>query len=83
MPACVNQLRQAGIKVVLYPLSAFRAMNAAASLVYREIRQKGSQAELLERMQTREQLYKLLAFTFGIVHLFRLTNHKQFHVFSF
>lgn len=58
----INQLRQAGIKMVLYPLSAFRAMNAAASLVYREIRQKGSQAELLERMQTREQLYKLLGY---------------------
>ena len=58
----VDQLRQAGIKMVLYPLSAFRAMNAAASRVYREIRQTGTQAELLDEMQNREQLYELLGY---------------------
>jgi methylisocitrate lyase len=49
-----------GIRVVLYPLSAFRAMSAAALAVYREIREHGTQAALLDRMQTRDDLYRVL-----------------------
>lgn len=56
----IDQLRDAGIRMVLYPLSAFRAMNAAAALTYRTIREQGTQQELLPTMQTREELYELL-----------------------
>ena len=55
-----GQLRDAGIGLVLYPLSAMRAMNAAAERVYRTLRQAGTQAELLAAMQTRDELYELL-----------------------
>ena len=56
----VDQLRDCGVSMVLYPLSAFRAMNAAAENVYREIRNQGSQRRLTDTMQTREQLYEVL-----------------------
>ncbi len=55
-----DQLREAGIRLVLYPLTAFRAMNAAAELAYRTLRSQGTQADILHSMQTREQLYDLL-----------------------
>ena len=56
----VKQFKSAGVRLVLYPLSAFRAMNAAARQVYRTIRSKGTQRSLLGRMQTRQELYRLL-----------------------
>ena len=56
----VDQLASVGVQLVLYPLSAFRAMNAAAMATYQGIRQQGSQADLLSTMQTREELYELL-----------------------
>jgi len=46
-----------GVDMVLYPLSAFRAMNRAAEAVYRSILDNGHQREVLGRMQTRDQLY--------------------------
>ncbi len=55
-----NQLHDVGIRIVLYPLSAFRAMNYAAMAVYQSIREHGSQQAMLEHMQTREQLYDIL-----------------------
>lgn len=55
-----DQLRDAGIELVLYPLTAFRAMNAAAELTYRTLRDRGTQAGVLEQMQTRDELYELL-----------------------
>lgn len=55
-----DELRDAGVKLILYPLSAFRAMNAAAIKTYDTIRQQGTQASLLPMMQTREQLYDVL-----------------------
>jgi methylisocitrate lyase len=54
------ELRSAGVSLALYPLSAFRAMNAAALAVYRAIREEGTQGSVLERMQTREELYRFL-----------------------
>ena len=54
------QLGDLGIRLVLYPLSAFRAMNAAAAHVYQTLRQQQIQTSLLDTMQTREQLYELL-----------------------
>jgi len=56
----VEQLRGAGVAMVLYPLSAFRAMNAAAVATYRAIRQDGTQRAVVDRMQTREELYEIL-----------------------
>ena len=54
------QLRMAGVAMVLYPLSAFRAMNAAALATYRAIREDGTQRAFVDRMQTRDELYEIL-----------------------
>lgn len=56
----LEELKQVGVRLVLYPLSAFRAMNAAALKVYQEIRNRGTQKEVIELMQTRDDLYKFL-----------------------
>ena len=58
----VDELRQVGVHMVLYPLSAFRAMNLAALNVYEEIRAKGTQRGVVAAMQTREQLYEFLGY---------------------
>ncbi|WP_156308850.1 methylisocitrate lyase [Sphingobacterium endophyticum] len=54
----VDQLRSARVSIVLYPLSAFRAANKAALNVYQHIRNDGTQANVIDTMQTREELYK-------------------------
>lgn len=56
----VAELARVGVKLVLYPLSAFRAMSMAAIRAYRTIRSAGGQRELIEQMQTREELYEVL-----------------------
>ena len=56
------ELATAGIKMALYPLSAFRAMNAAALNVYRTLRQEGTQASVIDTMQTRAELYEFLGY---------------------
>lgn len=56
----VAELRGAGVDIVLYPLSAFRAMNKAAELVYKTIRSEGTQKSALNHMQTREELYQAI-----------------------
>ncbi|HEX2197123.1 MAG TPA: methylisocitrate lyase [Burkholderiales bacterium] len=56
----VDELRSAGVGMVLYPLSAFRAMNKAALRVYEAIRKEGTQKQVLDSMQTREELYDVL-----------------------
>ena len=56
----VEELGRAGVRLVLYPLSAFRAMNAAALEVYRTIRRDGTQRAVVEKMQTRAELYEFL-----------------------
>jgi methylisocitrate lyase len=58
----VSELRRTGIALVLYPLSAFRAMSAAAQKIYQTIRGKGTQKSVLSQMQTREELYKVLGY---------------------
>lgn len=55
-----EQLKQAHVKMILYPLSAFRAMNAVALKVYNTILKEGSQQSVVNLMQTREELYKTL-----------------------
>ncbi|MCH9770625.1 MAG: methylisocitrate lyase [Gammaproteobacteria bacterium] len=56
----VDELRQVGIKMVLYPFTAVRAMNQAAWSVYTTLRQTGTQKDLIATMQDRETLYKFL-----------------------
>ena len=56
----LEELAQAGVGLALYPLSAFRAMSAAAQGVYETLRRDGTQAAALDRMQTREALYEVL-----------------------
>lgn len=54
----VEELRSVGVSMVLYPLSAFRAMNKAAEKVYSAIRTEGTQKSVIPDMQTREELYQ-------------------------
>ena len=56
----VTELRSVDVDIVLYPLSAFRAMNKAAELVYKTIRSEGTQKSALDHMQTREELYQAI-----------------------
>lgn len=56
----LEELRQAGVSIVLYPLSAFRAMSKAALLVYDAIRKDGTQKNVLDHMQSRADLYAFL-----------------------
>ncbi|KXS39576.1 MULTISPECIES: methylisocitrate lyase [Modicisalibacter] len=55
-----QELGEVGCRMVLYPLSAFRAMNAAALKVYRSIHEQGHQHDVVELMQTRDELYDFL-----------------------
>jgi len=57
-----EELAAAGIALVLYPLSAFRAMNKAALAVYRHLLRVGNQKDLLPEMQTRDDLYDYLQY---------------------
>ncbi len=56
----LEELRSAGVAIALYPLSAFRAMNAAALRVYSAIRKEGTQKNVVDLMQTRAELYEVL-----------------------
>lgn len=58
----VKELREAGVGLILYPLSAFRAANKAAQNVYETIRREGTQKSVLDTMQTREELYQSIGY---------------------
>jgi methylisocitrate lyase len=58
----VDELRGAGVAIVLYPLSAFRAMNKAAEAVYEAIRRDGHQRNVVGLMQTRDELYDRIGY---------------------
>jgi methylisocitrate lyase len=58
----IQELGAAGVRLALYPLSAFRAMSLAAQEVYASIRKDGTQHALVARMQTREDLYAVLGY---------------------
>ncbi len=58
----VDDLRKADVGMVLYPLSAFRAMNQAALKVYETVRKEGTQQNVLNLMQTRAELYEHLGY---------------------
>ena len=55
-----DELAANGVRMILYPLSAFRAMNKAAENVYTAIRRDGTQVNVIDTMQTREELYKAI-----------------------
>ncbi len=58
----VEELRQVGVRLVLYPLSAFRAMSAAALKVYTTLRREGTQEPVMGLMQSRAELYEVLGY---------------------
>ena len=58
----IKELDSVGVSLVLYPLSAFRAMNKAALTVYQAVRKDGSQKQVMDMMQTREELYDFLGY---------------------
>jgi methylisocitrate lyase len=58
----LDELRTAGVAIALYPLSAFRAMNAAALRVYQAIKRDGTQKNVLDMMQSRADLYDYLGY---------------------
>jgi methylisocitrate lyase len=58
----LDELRNAGVSMVLYPLSAFRAMNKAAETVYRAIRRDGHQKNVIALMQSRDELYESISY---------------------
>jgi len=58
----VAELAGAGVRMALYPLSAFRAMSAAALDVYTTLRKDGTQAASIDTMQTRAELYEVLGY---------------------
>ena len=57
-----DELGAAGVRMILYPLSAFRAMSRAAQEVYETLRADGTQLDLIDRMQTREELYEVIGY---------------------
>jgi methylisocitrate lyase len=58
----LEELKNAGVGLALYPLSAFRAANKAAQNVYEHIRKEGTQKNVLDTMQTRDELYKSIGY---------------------
>ncbi|MFA7504633.1 MAG: methylisocitrate lyase [Burkholderiaceae bacterium] len=58
----VDELAGAGVSIVLYPLSGFRAANKAAENVYQAIRRDGTQKAVVETMQTRQELYDAIGY---------------------
>jgi methylisocitrate lyase len=74
-----DELASAGVDIILYCCSAYRAMNAAALATYEAIRRDGTQKNVLDRMQTRADLYKYLdyyAYEAKLDHLFAEGKEK-------
>jgi methylisocitrate lyase len=73
----VDELKAAGVGLILYPLSAFRAANKAAQNVYEHLRKEGTQQNVLDQMQTREELYQSIGYynyEEKLNHLFKKQN---------
>jgi methylisocitrate lyase len=73
----VEELRGADVSLVLYPLSAFRAMNKAAENVYTAIRRDGTQQAVVDTMQTRAELYERIGYYAYEQKLDTLFNQKK------
>ncbi len=68
-----DELAQAGVAMLLYPLSAFRAANRAAEIVFKAILHDGHQRNVVNIMQTREELYECIGY-----HEFEMLLNKRF-----
>lgn len=73
----VDELREAKVSIVLYPLSAFRAANKAAKNVYEHIRGDGSQQAVIGDMQTRDELYQSIDYYDYETRLDQLFNKSK------
>lgn len=73
----IEELQSVGVAMVLYPLSAFRAMNKAAEKVYEAIRRDGTQKNVLQSMQTRAELYECIGYHAFEQHLDQLFSEKK------
>jgi methylisocitrate lyase len=73
----VDELRSVNVAMVLYPLSAFRAMNKAAEAVYTAIRKDGHQKNVIDIMQTRDELYDRIGYHAFESHLDQLYAAKK------
>src|SRR5699024_826822 len=76
----IEELRDAGVGLALYPLSAFRAANKAAKNVYQHIRKEGTQKNVIKTMQTREDLYASIGYykyEQKLDDLFKKKNHER------
>ena len=58
----IKELADVGVRMTLYPLTAFRAMSATALDIYKTLREEGTQTAVLDRMQTRKELYDVLGY---------------------
>lgn len=72
-----QQLKEAEVALALYPLSAFRAMSAAALKVYRALRSAGTQEGVLDLMQPRNELYDYLDYEYFEKKLDRLFRDEK------
>jgi len=72
-----QELGQAGVRLALYPLSAFRAMSKAAVAVYESLRTNGTQQGVLDLMQTRSELYDVLGYHDYEKKLDELFSHEE------
>ncbi len=70
----LEEFSQAGVRMVLYPLTAFRAMSFAAEQAYNTVIQQGTQKSLIDTMQTRDQLYEILDYTAAEAELDKYLN---------
>jgi methylisocitrate lyase len=76
----VAELRDAGVGLILYPLSAFRAANKAAQNVYQHLRKEGTQKNVIDTMQTRDELYESIgyhAYEQKLDTLFKKNKHVE------
>ena len=62
-----NELKNAGVKMILYPLSAFRAMSKAAEDIYKELINSDNLEKKLKKMQSRDELYDVL--NLSLIHI--------------
>lgn len=72
-----EELRGAGVSLILYPLSAFRAMSEAAVKVYRAIREDGTQRGVVDIMQSRAELYQRLRYHESEEKLDRMSDKEE------
>lgn len=73
----VHEFESMGVKMVIFPLTAFRRMMKATEEVYRTIKKEGTQKPILNHLQTREELYKLLNYYEQETNITRTTIDKK------